>query len=181
LHLTAGRAQSRSIDLLMQEVATVLSFMIRPLIRRHISQLNAGNYQPLLKMAAPDAELRFPGENSWSGMFRAPGTGTAYSSTHRGTNELAAFAQRFVDNGLHIAIEDILVSGPPWNTRICVRATDNALGADGREVYANRVAILMEARWGRITRWEDYLDTERVSAWDRLVGAHEQTASAAAS
>src|SRR4051812_40696175 len=117
----------------------MLSFVIRPLIRRQIAQLNAGNYEPLLKMAAPDAELRFPGVNSWSRVFRSPGTGTAYSSTHRGTAELAAFAQRFVEHGLHIDIEDILVAGPPWNTRICVRATDHAVDDDGRQVYANRV------------------------------------------
>ena len=160
----------------------MLSFVIRPMIRRQIAQLNAGDHQPLLKMAAPDAELRFPGDNSWSRAFRAPGTGTAYTATHRGPDELAAFAQRFVDHGLHVDIEDILVAGPPWKTRICVRATDHALDDDGRQVYANRVAILIEARWGRITRWEDYLDTERVSAWDRLVGAGaDQPAAAAAS
>jgi len=149
----------------------MFSFVIRPLIRRQIAQLNAGDHEPLLKMAAPDAELRFPGDNSWSRVYREPGTGAAFAATHRGTAELAAFAQRFVDHGLHIDIEDILVAGPPWNTRICVRATDHALDGDGREVYANRVAILIEARWGRITRWEDYLDTERVSTWDRSVGA----------
>ena len=154
----------------------MLSFVVKPMIRRHIDQLNAGNYEPLLKMAAPDAELRFPGDNSWSRTFRAPGTGTAYTPTHRGSAELAAFAQRFVDNGLHIDIEDILVAGPPWNTRICVRATDHAVDDDGRQVYANRVAIVIETRWGRITRWEDYLDTERVSAWDRVVAADRRPA-----
>ena len=159
----------------------MFSFVIRPLIRRQIARLNAGDHESLLKMAAPDAELRFPGDNSWSRTFRAPvTTGTAYAPTHRGTTELAAFAQRFVDHGLHIDIEDILVAGPPWNTRICVRATDHALDDDGRQVYANRVAILIEARWGRITRWEDYLDTERVSAWDRLVGAEAEPVAAAA-
>ena len=58
----------------------MLSFVIKPMIRRHIDQLNAGNYEPLLKMAATDAELRFPGDNSWSRTFRAPGSGTAYTT-----------------------------------------------------------------------------------------------------
>jgi hypothetical protein len=44
--------------------------MIRARFRRNVRQLNQGNNQPLLKMAAPDAELAFPGDNSWAAMFR---------------------------------------------------------------------------------------------------------------
>jgi ketosteroid isomerase-like protein len=149
---------------------------IRALMRRQIAQLNRGNYAPLLKMAAPDAELTFPGDNSWSRMFRTPSRGRAASPTHLGVAELEAFAQRFVDNGLRIEIDDILVNGPPWHTRICARATDGTGDESGVEVYNNRVVVFIESRWGRITRWEDYLDTERVSAWDREVGADTRAA-----
>lgn len=146
---------------------------IRALLRRQIAQLNNGNYEPLRKMAAPDAELTFPGDNSWARQFRAPQTGRTAHSTHRGVAELEAFAQRFVDNRLRIDVEDILVNGPPWNTRICVRATDVATDETGAEVYNNRIVLFIESRWGKIHRWEDYLDTERVSAWDREVGLDE--------
>lgn len=143
---------------------------VRALLRRQIDQLNNGTYEPMLKMAAPDAELVFPGDNSWSGQFRTPRPGRAPHTTHRGVPELQAFAQRFVDEGLRIDVEDILVNGPPWNTRICVRASDGATDEWGTDVYNNRVVLFIEARWGKIRRWEDYLDTERVSAWDRAAG-----------
>lgn len=151
---------------------------IRAMVRRNIDQLNQGDYRPLLKMAAPEAELSFPGDNSWSRMFRPTrGSGRAWHPTHRGSVELEAFAQRFVDAGLRIDIEDILVNGPPWRTRICVRATDGTSDAQGTEVYANRVSVFIESRWGRLLRWEDYLDTERVAAWDRTVGTGAPEAS----
>jgi ketosteroid isomerase-like protein len=140
--------------------------MIRALFRRNVRQLNQGNYRPLLKMAAPDAELAFPGDNSWAAMFRPVERSHAQHTTHRGPAELEAFAQRFVEHGLAIEVDDILVNGPPWRTRICARVTDGT--PDG--VYANRVCLFVEARWGRIHRWEDYLDTERVAAWDRHLG-----------
>jgi hypothetical protein len=31
----------------------------------------------------------------------------------------------------------------------------------------DRVVAFLELRWGRLVRWEDYEDTERVAAWDR--------------
>jgi ketosteroid isomerase-like protein len=143
---------------------------VRAMVRRNIEQLNQGNHEPLRKMAAADAELVFPGNNSWSRMFRTPHAGRAPYATHRGHAELEAFAERFVAAGLRIEVDDIFVNGPPWNTRVCVRGTDGATDATGTDVYNNRVALFIESRWGRIHRWEDYLDTERVRAWDRALG-----------
>jgi ketosteroid isomerase-like protein len=139
--------------------------LIRAMLRRNVRLLNEGNYEPLRKMAAPDAELAFPGDNSWSRMFRPVERSRAQHTTHRGHAELEAFAQRFVDTGLALAVDDILVNGPPWRARICARVTDGT--PDG--AYGNRVCVFIETRWGRIHRWEDYLDTERVSVWDQQV------------
>src|SRR4051794_17383664 len=94
--------------------------LVRAMVRRNIAKLNAGDYGPMLAMAAPDAELAFPGDNSWSNQFRRTQRTREQWTTHRGTAELEAFAQRFVDRGLHIEIEDILVNGPPWHLRVCI-------------------------------------------------------------
>lgn len=153
---------------------------IRAIIRRNVRQLNEGNYQPMLRMAADDAELTFPGDSSLATQFREPQQGRTRQSTHRGTAELEAFAQRVVDSGLQFDVEDILVNGAPWNTRICVRATDLTLDDDGVEIYSNRVVLFIETRWGRIRRWEDYLDTQRVAMWDRVFGLEPSAAAAAA-
>jgi ketosteroid isomerase-like protein len=143
----------------------VCKTLVRTMIRRDIARLNDGDYQSLRSKAADDAELTFPGDNSWSRQFRPPRRSHDRYATHRGIAELEAFAQRFIDDGLRIDIHDVLVAGPPWNTRICVRGTDRLPGNE--TLYSNRVVLFIEARWGRIHRWEDYLDTERIADWDR--------------
>jgi ketosteroid isomerase-like protein len=149
---------------------------IRALLRHSIAELNHGDSSLLLKMASPDFELAFPGDNSWSTMFRPLQRGRAPHVTHRGVDEAAAFAERFVNEGIQFEIEDILVNGPPWNTRIALRVRDFVPGADGEDEYNNRAVLFIEVRWGRVVRWEDYEDTERVAAWERARAvAGEQT------
>jgi ketosteroid isomerase-like protein len=140
---------------------------IRALLRSSVNKLNKGDYSRLLKMASPDFELAFPGENSWATMFRPQQPGREPHATHRGIEEATAFADRFVAEGIQFEIEDILVNGPPWNTRIALRVRDFVPCGDGHEdVYNNRAVLFLEVRWGRVLRWEDYEDTERVAAWD---------------
>jgi ketosteroid isomerase-like protein len=140
---------------------------IRALVRRGIARLNQGDPSFLLGMASPDAELAFPGDNSWATMYRPAEKGRDCHVTHRGLDEAGEFAERFVSEGIQFEIEDILVNGPPWNLRVAIRARDFVPGTSGDDVYNNRAVAFLELRWGRIVRWEDYEDTERVSAWDR--------------
>jgi ketosteroid isomerase-like protein len=140
---------------------------IRTLLRHSIKKLNGGDYSLLLRLAHPNFELAFPGDNSWSTMFRPVVSGRDRHVTHQGVTEAAAFADRFVAEGIQFHIEDILVNGPPWNTRIAVRIHDYIPGPPGGpDRYANRAVLFLETRWGRLVRWEDYEDTERISAWD---------------
>ena len=140
---------------------------IRALLRHSVNNLNKGDYSLLLKMASPDFELVFPGENSWATMFRPQRRGREPHATHRGIEEAIAFADRFVAEGIQFEIEDILVNGPPWNTRIALRVRDFLPGGNGQpDMYNNRAVLFLEVRWGRLLRWEDYEDTERVAAWD---------------
>ena len=143
--------------------------LVRMMIRRSIDQLNKGEYAPLLRVAAPDAVLCFPGDNSWARQFRPVEKGRTAFATHRGHAELEHFARRFVDAGLHIEIEDILVNGSPWRTRIWVRGVDSAVDETGAVAYENRIVTCIDARWGIIHHWEDYLDTERVRDWDARI------------
>ena len=145
---------------------------VRALMRHSIKRLNAGDYSLMLKMASADFELAFPGDNSWSKMFRPAELGRERFVTHRGIDEGTAFAQRFVDEGIQFSIEDILVNGPPWNTRIALRVHDYVAGPDGApDEYNNRAVAFLEIRWGRLVRWEDYEDTQRVAEWDRRSAA----------
>ena len=142
---------------------------VRWLIRRNIARLSQGDHRPALAMFADDAVLTFPGDNSWSGMFRAPEPGRAPGRTHRGKAEIEAFLVRYVEHGLQMEVEDVLVNGPPWNARAAAIVHDWIVGPDGHDVYANRAVIYVHTRWGRIYLEEDFEDTERSAAFDRLM------------
>jgi hypothetical protein len=97
---------------------------VRALVRFSIAKLNDGDPGLLLRLASPEVELAFPGDNSWAAMHRPVRRGRHRHVTHRGIDECRAFAERFVAVGLCLVIEDILVNGPPWNLRVAVRAHD---------------------------------------------------------
>ena len=138
------------------------------MIRRNIAALNAGRRRPVLSMFSRDAQLSFPGVNSWSGQFRTPRTGREAFVPHRDRGEIEAFLVRYVGHHIRMSISDILVNGPPWNTRIAIRAHVWAIGPDGGDAYDNRAVLMVNARWGKIRRQEDYEDTERAAAFDRF-------------
>ena len=152
----------------------VYAALVRHLVRSSIDRLNAGDPGPLLAMAADDAVLRFPGDNRSARMFRPVVKGRGPHDTHRGREECRAFADDFVARGITFVIEDVLVAGPPWRTRVAIRLHDFALAPDGSDAYTNRAVAVLELRWGRLRVWEDYEDTERTADWDArrdLVGA----------
>lgn len=140
---------------------------VKALVRLSIRKLNAGDPTVLLKMAAPDVELAFPGENSWANHFRPVEKSRQRHVTHRGIDECRHFADRFVEHRIQFAIEDIMVAGPPWNTRIALRVHDFVDGGSGSDTYNNRSVAILELRWGKLIRWEDYEDTQRVASWDQ--------------
>jgi len=146
---------------------------VRALIRRSIRHLNAGNYEPLLAMYANDAELAFPGDNFLSRQFRSPHAGRAASPTHRGRAELEAFLRRCVELGLQFQIEDILVNGPPWRTRVCVR-DHHWIPNDSDDAYANRAAIYVQVARGRTKHEEIYQATQRTTAYEQKFGPIKQ-------
>jgi hypothetical protein len=104
-------------------------------------------------------------------MFRPVVKGRLPHDTHRGLDECRAFADAFVEQRIQFVIEDILVTGPPWRTRVAIRLHDFAVAGDGTDAYTNRAVAFLELRWGRLVVWEDYEDTERSAEWDSRRGA----------
>jgi hypothetical protein len=139
---------------------------VRKLIRRSIASLNEGHYEPSLAVFDRDAQLSFPGDNSWSREFRAPELGRQAFATHRGKEEIEVFLRRYVGTGMQMSVEDILVNGPPWNTRVAVRVNHGVV-VDGATIYTNRAVLMARIVWGKIRAQEDYEDTERVVTFDR--------------
>ena len=144
----------------------VYAAIVRRLVRRSIDRLNTGDPGGLLAMASTDVVLRFPGDNSWARMFRPVVKSRLPHDTHRGLAECRAFADAFVEQRIRFVIEDILVTGPPWRTRVAIRLHDYAAADDDTDAYTNRAVAFLELRWGRLVVWEDYEDTERSADWD---------------
>ncbi len=113
---------------------------IRALLRHSINKLNNGDYSLMLKLASPDFELAFPGENTWSTMFRPQRRGRSPHVTHRGVDEAVAFAGRFVDEGIQFEIEDIPPRCPTPGCRRCTRPTPTAIRHLDREPTTRRPA-----------------------------------------
>lgn len=143
---------------------------VRWMIRRNIDKLNQGRFAPTLAMFSDQATLSFPGDNSWANQHRPTERGRDGFATHRGRAEIEAFLRRYVDSGIHMEVDDILVNGPPWHTRAAVRVHHYIVGEEGRDVYANRAVLFVTTVWGKIRHQEDYEDTERVAADDRRRG-----------
>jgi len=139
---------------------------VRWMIRRSIRALNAGDYGPALAVFTDDATLTFPGDNSWSRQFREPRPGRDAYPSHRGRAEIEAFLRRYVEHGIQMEVDDILVNGPPWKTRVAVRVVDWIPTDGGPDAYANRAVLMARVRWGKIHDQEDYEDCERVAAFD---------------
>jgi ketosteroid isomerase-like protein len=143
----------------------MLSGLAKKMLDRNLAQLNAGDYRPLLRMDADDIRFRFPGDSSWSGEIV-------------GKAGLARWLQRFVDTGLQISADEVVVGGPPWRMTLCLRGQDSLRSPEGELVYENRYVIWGHMRWFKLQEYEVYEDTQRSKALDEYLGAAEVGAAA---
>ena len=129
---------------------------VRFKLQRDLDAINGGDYAPLLRNYADDAELVFAeGDHRWSG-------------THSGKAAIERFLQDFTAAKIQGRFVDVTVSGPPWNMRMWVRFDDEAADESGAQVYRNRTVLYIQSRFGKIVRHEDfYEDTDRIAAFDR--------------
>jgi ketosteroid isomerase-like protein len=130
--------------------------LVRHMIRRSVRALRNGDPGPVLAGFAEDAVLVFPGGSSWAGEYR-------------GRVAIETFLRRFLDTGLVGEVHEIVVNGPPWRCTVCMLFTDRATGPGGEVVYENRVMFLVRTVWGKVVYQEDFLDTEKVTAFDRYL------------
>ena len=78
------------------------------------------------------------------------------------------FLQRFVEAGIQMEVEDILVNGPPWKMAPPCPCHVWSPGHDG-DRYTNRAVLYVTSSWGRLRTQEDYEDTERSAIFDRAL------------
>jgi hypothetical protein len=132
----------------------MLSWLAGKMIARNMEAIRAGNVGPTLAMDAEDIRFTFPGESSF-----APGAGDK--------RELKEWLDRFVEIGLQIYPDEVVLKGFPWRQTICVRGhivLDDP--QDGR-VYDNRYVIWGRIAWGKLREYEVYEDTEKSRRLDQ--------------
>ena len=138
------------------------AWAVRSMLRRTTHRLREGDFEPLFHTYANDIRFVFPGHNSWAGEFR-------------GREEVERWVRRVYQVGLRLEPHELLVTGPPWNTTVCLRFTDRCTAPDGTIVYTNRGMIFGKIAWGKITYYEIHEDTEKVVILDEYVASHEPT------
>lgn len=135
------------------------SWLAKKVISYAMARTRAGDIRPTLFLDAPDVKLTFPGQNSWSGEFR-------------GKDEVARWLGRFAAVGIQIFPDEVIASGPPWRTTVCVRGRDYLHDAAGHVVYENRYVIWGRMAWGRLKEYEVYEDTEKANRLDEYLARH---------
>lgn len=129
-------------------------------LRSDLERLNAGDPTPLLANYADDAVLRFhEGSHRWSG-------------EHRGKPAIERFLRNFVRAGLQGSLRTLWTGGPLWALTLVARFDDRAGGADGEELYSNRVVLVVRTRLGRIVEQDTFFeDTGHIAEFDAKLTA----------
>jgi ketosteroid isomerase-like protein len=137
----------------------MLSWLAKQMISRNMASVRAGDYKPLLRLDAKDIRFRFPGNNSWT-------------TELQGKEALGEWLQRFVESGIQIYPDEVIVKGLPWNATICVRGTDHLDDPNGTRIYENRYVMWGKMKWGLLKEYEVYEDTQASKALDQYLADH---------
>jgi ketosteroid isomerase-like protein len=116
-------------------------------LRQVYAALNRGDAAPMLASLAPRFTYRFEGDTSIGGQ------------RHTQAAMRLWWARLFrLLPGLRFTIDQVIVKGPPWATRIAVELTVTT-GPAETGGYTNPVMQFADMRWGRLTRIHTLEDT----------------------
>jgi ketosteroid isomerase-like protein len=127
----------------------MLSWLVKQYLRFTVRRMLSGHVDGLVRQFAPDAELIFPGTSSFAGRFA-------------GREQIGAWLRRFAAMKPVYVVRDVCIAGPPWNMRVAYHVSDR-IGAH----YSNEAVVWLRLRWFRPVQQRVFLDTERVSVWER--------------
>jgi hypothetical protein len=137
----------------------MLSWLAEKMITRQMRAVRTGDVGPTLAMDADDIRFTFPGQSSF-----APGADDK--------RELEQWLNRFVEVGLQIYPDQVVLKGFPWRQTVCVRGHIHLDDPEDGRVYDNRYVIWGRIAWGKLREYEVYEDTEKSRKLDEyLAGA----------
>jgi ketosteroid isomerase-like protein len=138
----------------------MFSWLAGRLMSRSTKALREGDLGPTVPLYADDVKFTFPGKSSF-----APGASNKA--------ELEQWLNRFVELGLQIYPDEVVLKGFPWKQTICVRGHIHLDDPDEGRVYDNRYVIWGHFRWGKMREYEVYEDTEETARLDAFLSRKE--------
>lgn len=139
----------------------MLSWLGKRLIARNMRKLREGDPGPTLQLDAKDIRFTFPGDSSWA-------------TEIEGKEDLEGWLRRFVEVGLQIYPDEVILKGFPWRQTVCVRGRDHLDAPSGERVYENRYVIWGRLSWGLLREYEVYEDTQKTVALDRYLDSTDE-------
>lgn len=122
--------------------------IVRNKVRATFERINEGDYLTMMDSLAPQFEYHFHGDHALGG--------------HRATRDAMIRwwerATRLLP-GVRFDVQEVLVSGRPWRTRVAVRSRVSGALPDG-ERYENTVFQFLTLAWGRVTDVETMEDLQ---------------------
>ncbi|THV34704.1 nuclear transport factor 2 family protein [Glycomyces buryatensis] len=131
--------------------------IVRAKVRSTFERINGGDYMPMVNGLAPSFEYRFHGDHALGG---------------RRTSKHAMIrwwerAFRLLP-GARFDIQDIVVDGGPWRTRVAVRSKVSGELPGGAR-YENTVFQFLTLAWGRVTSVDTIEDLQVLERALRIV------------
>lgn len=133
--------------------------IVRRRVRSTFDRINAGDYLMMVDGLAQDFEYRFHGEHALGGR----------RTTRSGMIRWWQRTLRLLP-GARFDIQDILVNGGPWRTRVAVRSLVSGDLPNGRR-YENTVFQFLTLSWGKVTSVETIEDLQKLERALRSVAA----------
>lgn len=128
-------------------------------VRAAWEHLASGDYSYVLNQFAPSFAHSFAGDHALGG------------ERHSRDSQRDWFERLFLLlPGIEFTLEDVLVRGWPWRTRVVALLRVRAAVAG--QPYENEFVQTLDLRWGRITRIHNLEDTQKLAAaLERLAAA----------
>jgi ketosteroid isomerase-like protein len=122
--------------------------IVEGIVRKGFKQLSSGEYEPIVSMFAPHAHFRFFGDHAMGADLHEP-------------SAIRLWFQRILRlfPGIQFEVQDVQVSGTPWNTMVVTQLAIHAKLRDG-EPYHNTAMQMVRLSWGRIMEDFVYEDTQ---------------------
>lgn len=118
------------------------SSIVRRKIEDIFEQVNRRNYAPMLDSLAPSFSYKFHGDHALGGCR------TSKEAMARWWERVFRLLP-----DLKFELQDVLVSGWPWQTKIAIRAGVHG-SLPGQTIYNNTMFQIMELRWGKVVKIE---------------------------